>query len=295
VIEVSNILVRSFVLDYLDIFWEVQPTYEDLLDYEFFVEKSNAQFGPFMDLVGPFRNVFHVRDNTVRGQRGFYNYSFYRIRVRHLASGDEATYPSSGSGVRMDAAPDLHALEMARIENLRLKEHTGRSVWVFPRKRTGQRCSCYDRVTKRMLVAACQTCFGTGWVGGYDTPLKVWAQIVSPEETTIRDEMGEHGIENTMCKFANFPELQEGWVVVEAENIRWRVGSSLTKIRKGRALVRQQIPVHRISPSDIEYSIPVNVGDISTLVPTPPRNMTNPQTLSGARSTTDAIEFYSEG
>lgn len=292
-LKVTNIRVRSFDKDYLDIYWDVEPIYDDVLDYEFVIEKSTSQYGPFQDLTGAFRNKFHVRDNTVRGQRGYYNHSYYRVRVKHLPSGDEATFPEEGHGVKLDAAPDLHAIEMSRIENLKLREFKGRKVWVFPRKRFGQKCRCYDPVTRRKTVSQCQSCFDTGWVGGYDSPLQVWAQIISPDERTTRGPYGEHNHENTVCKLANYPEVMEGWIIVEGENIRWRVGSSLRKFRKGRSLIRQEVQLNRVEPSDIEYALPLNLSNIEDLVIAPPRNMTNPQTLVGANSITDAIEFYS--
>jgi len=291
-LTVTNIRVRSLSIDYLDVYWDIQPIYDDILDYEFVVEKSQAQYGPFQDLTGAFRNKFHVRDNTVRGQRGFYNYSYYRVRVTHLPTGDTRTFPETGEGVRLEASPDLAAMEMARIENLKLKEFKGRQIWMFPRKRFGQHCTCYDRVTRRQTRSQCQSCYDTGWVGGYDSPLQVWAQIISTDEMTVRGDHGEHTQENSVCKLANFPEAFEGWIIVEGENVRWRVGSTLRKFRKGRALTRQEIPIHRVNQSDIEFALPLNVGNIEDIEVRPPRNLTNPQTLQGADSITSAIEFY---
>ena len=53
---VKDIKVRSFDLNFLDLFWSVDPTYEDIYNFEFTIEKSTSQFGPFYDLTKPFRN-----------------------------------------------------------------------------------------------------------------------------------------------------------------------------------------------------------------------------------------------
>ena len=291
-LELKNIRIRSFDIDYLDIFWDIEPTYDDVHNYSFVVEKSDAEFGPYKDLTGEFTDKYHVRDNTVRGQHAFYHNTYYRIRVKNLSTGKSRTYPETGAGVKLGAKPDLAALEMARINRLRLKEFGGRKVWVFPRKISGQRCNCFDEVTGRKMRSSCPTCFDVGFVGGFNTPLETYAQITSSQESTHRREIGEIEIENCMGAFSNYPELSEGWVIVEAENIRWRVASNLTKIRKGRSIVRQLVTLHRIPEGDIEYSIPLNLTNLQDIEASPARNYTNPQTLSSTKAVTSALEFY---
>jgi len=282
-LRITDIRVRSFDLDHIDVFWEIAPTYDDILDYTFTVEKSDSEFGPFHKLVGPFRNKYRIRDNTVRGQHSFYRKHYYRIEVTNLHTGETRTFPEEGYGVTQQAKPDLQALEMARIERVVLKEHKGRKVWLFPRKTFGQRCSCYDPVTSRKMRSGCISCFDTGWVGGYNTPLEIYAQIQTPEETTIKHNLAEMEVENTLGKFSSYPELFEGGVVIEQENIRWRIASRINKIRKNRAIVRQEAVLHRIYEGDIEFSLPVNIDNIGSLVASPIRNYLNPQDLVVAR------------
>ena len=291
-LQLKNIRVVSFDIDYLDIFWDVEPTYDDVLNYSFVIEKSDAEFGPYQDLTQEFADKYHVRDNTVRGQHAFYHKIYYRIRVKNLTSGETATFPESGAGVKLSAKPDLIALEMARMTRLRLKEFSGRKIWIFPRKKSGQRCNCYDEVTGRKMRSSCPTCFDVGFVGGFDTPVETYAQIMTNQETTQRRNIGEIEVENCTGSFSNYPELSEGWIIVEAENIRWRVASSLTKIRKGRSLVRQFVSLHRIPESDVEYSIPLNLTNIQDIIASPERNYTNPHTLASTEAVTSAIEFY---
>ena len=284
-LQVTNIRVRSFDLDYLDVFWDVEPTYEDILDYSFTVEKSNAEFGPFHKLAGPFRDKYRLRDNTLRGQHSFYRKYYYRVKVEHIPTGETRIFPIEGNGVALSALPDLFALEMARNERLALKEHKGRQVVLYPRKTFGQRCSCYDQVTQRKMRSGCVSCFDTGWVGGYDTPLEVYAQIQTTQEITTKHVLSEIEVENTVGKFSNYPELEEGWIIVEPENIRWRVGSTIEKFKKSRAIVRQEVSLHRIPKGDIEYSLPINISDTENILATPERNYTNPHDLTSAAPT----------
>lgn len=281
-LEVTNIRVRSFSLDYLDIYWDLAPTYEDVLDYEFIVQTSDSEFGPYYNLTIPLVDLFHVRDITVRGRHSVYHKRYYRVIVRKRSdTSASATYPELG-GVRMSAPADLFALEMARINNLKLQEFMGRKVWIFPKKQSGQRCGvCWDVTMSRKTRSGCPSCFDTTWVGGFYAPVEVWCAIVSPSESTAQTNFARVASPNTTMLAGNYPELSEGDVVVEAENFRWRVGSELQKIRKARALIRQQVSVHLIPAGDIEYTLPIRMGaaDVRDLMASPERNFTSPSSL----------------
>jgi hypothetical protein len=282
VITITNIQVRSFDLGYLDLYWDVSPCHEDVNNYEFVVEKSDNELGPYYDLTVPFVDRYHIRDSTVSGQHAYYNKIYYRVRVQERGdTSNSRTFPDIG-GAKLAAKPDLAALEMARINNLKLKEFIGRKVWIFPRRKSGQRCgTCFDEVSQRKLLSNCSTCFGTGWVGGYHAPVEAYALIVTPNEQTIHANIGNINLENTSMMLGNYPEISEGDVVVEAENIRWRVAATISKVAKARALIRQQAPIHRIPKSDIEFMLPMNLtsDELKDLVVSPARNYTNPQTI----------------
>ena len=291
-LSVKNIQVRSFDLNYLDLFWEVDPTFEDILNFEFVVEKSTSQMGPFYDLTKPFRNKFHLRDTTIKTNGSFYSNTYYRIRVKDLTTSETCIYPENGIGVKLGAKPDLVALEMARMTRLKLKEFVGRKVWLFGKRSGGQRCNCYDPVTKRKLRSKCITCFDTGYVGGFDAPIEAYVQIVSNSEATNHASMTETEVENGTAILSNYPEVSEGWVIVEGENSRWRVGSVIRKIKKNRALVKQVLQVHRIPMGDIEYSLPIKVTDLQDLILAPERNLTNPQSLDSSGILDSALGAY---
>lgn len=295
-LSVRDMRVASYDLDYLDIFWEISPTFDDVHDYTFTVERSTATLGPYEHLAGPFSDKYHLKDTTVKGQHSFYTKFYYRLKIVRLSDSKTTYFPADGEGgVSLGAAPDLMALEMARITRYKLKEHAGRELWIYPRKRTGQRCSCYDVTMSRKMRTGCLTCYDTSWVGGYDTPFKVWGNVFDPTEATMKTHVGEFNNENTMVRLPNFPEVFPGWVIIEAENIRWRVGNqnnTSNKTEKGRALIRQDMPIHRIPKGDIEYSLPVVVDDLSNVQASPPRNFTNPQNKTVDRTLDSALSFF---
>lgn len=284
-LNITRLLVRSFSIDYLDIFWDVAPCYDDVLDYECFVQRSISQYGPYVDVGAAQIGQFWFRDTTIRGQHSFYDRLWYRLRVRRRSTAEEFVFPAEG-GTRLGAEPDLTALEMARMENLILREAKGRKVWVFPVRTGGQRCTtCWDHVQQKRLLGNCGACFGTGWAGGYFAPIECYMQIVTPDQAVMRTpQSAQTEVENTTFALGNYPELGDKFLVIEAENVRWKVGSRVQKVMFGRALVRQQGTLFRIPLSDIEYRIPLRLTteEVRNLSASPDRNYTAPQNVESS-------------
>jgi hypothetical protein len=280
----SNIRLRAFSRGYLDLFWDFTATFENVGDFAIYVQRSEAEFGPYVDISPALVGEQHFRDTTVRGYMSFFDRVYYRLRVVHAGSNETATYPELG-GVRLEARPDPATLEMARHTNLRLRESEGREVWIFQRKRSGQRCTnCFDWAMSRSLRADCQVCFGTTWVGGYNTPIRTFVQVLAPQELTQHTPNGPVESKVSMGKFGNFPEIFENDVLIEAENIRWKIGGPITKIQKSRSLVRQQAPLNAIPVSDIEYALPLNltIAQSGEIEASPSRNYTRPKNVETA-------------
>lgn len=280
-IQISNIRVSAWDLGYLDLYWDFAPSYEDIGDYNLAVERSQVEFGEFVQITPEFRYKDQFRDGTVRGFHSFFTKYYYRIKATHRTTGTTAYFPPEG-GVTLSAPPDLAAIEMIRQYELRLREYSGRLVWVYQKRRSGQRCSvCFDRVTKRKITSGCRVCFDTSWVGGYHAPIERYAQIVTPTEVTVKSADNVHEVIDTTLLIGPYPELDEGDVIVEAENIRWRVSNTINKVRKARYLIRQQAYIHAIPNSDVEYTIPVNLSNDEkrALITAPERNLTNPQSF----------------
>ena len=261
--SITNVRVRSFTVHSLHVFWDWEGP-GDPLDYRFMVERSGAAHGPFAPVSGWFRDTYEFVDQTLPRVTGFYTHYYYRIRVQHGPTEEEKVFPER-VGVRLEAEPDLYALEAARIEAVRLKQVDGRMVWHFPRRRFGARCSCYDQVTRKTKRSNCATCFGTTIVGGFNTPVINYVQIIEPQKSVMRANVAEIGVENTYGRFAVHPEPQPGDVIVETENIRWKVGDGITVITKSRAPIRYMAPLSRISRGDAEYQIPVDVANLGNL------------------------------
>ena len=271
-IVVENIKVRSFDLDYLEVSWEIADTNEDVLDYTFQILRSEGPAGPFHPITDAFQNLFTFRDIEAN-QLSKYREWYYKIRVKRRTTGTSQDYPANISGVAIEAQPDLEALEISNRMKLLLKEFTGRKVWIYPVMTFGQRCSCFDTETDRKTRSQCLTCFDVGYVNGYHTPIEIHMQIDPTRKATRLTDVAEFNDANATGRLANFPRLKPREIVIESENRRWRV-HSVHATEKLRSVVHQEVTLHLIPRTDIEYRLPVNVT-LSTLQPSPSRQYLN--------------------
>jgi hypothetical protein len=275
---VDDIWVRSFDLDYLELYWKIKDKAEDIAQYRFTVLRSEAQEGHYEKLAGPFQDTFHFRDTTVSQMRRYRQW-WYRIKVEHISTSEVKVFPEVG-GATQTGDDSLHGLEMARQNQLELTEFTGRHVLFFPIKTFGQVCSCVDTATDRPLPGheACSTCYGTRYVGGYHKPIMVPAKVVTPVDQKAVTQFGESTKQNSYVKVANYPYLEPDWLMVEAENKRWRIGQRIQRTENVRAAVWQQADIHSITIGDIEFSVPVLLTpeELRVFQASPARVFSNP-------------------
>jgi len=275
-LEVRNIRVSSFDLNYLHLTWELKVRGEDPLDYDFYILRSGAIGGPYDTVVGPIRqDSYEYLDGDVNRQNILRGY-FYRVRAVKRATGDITEYPKE-SGAFLMAKTPLHALEIQRQERVLFREFSGRRAVLLPIRMFGTRCLlCWDARAGRRVIDHCLSCFDTSWVGGYLQPQEIYIQI-DPSPMSVQDTIhGREVQDNTAARMGNFPLVKPDDVIVESDNTRWRVSRRSTTQRL-RVVVHQELQLHRIVPGEIEYSFPIIWPD--SLDASPAREFTNPQTV----------------
>ncbi len=275
-IEFQNERVVSFSLEYQDVYWEIGPTSDDIQEYQFYVQRSEAEAGPWIDIAGPLIDRYYLRDNSFPAIS--YNRTlFYRIKALHQATGKEIY----SKVFDRDGEEPLLAAEIIRTEKVLFEEFVGRKCWLFPRRTFGQRCpSCYDEVLQKRTDESCPTCWGTTFSGGYHYPVAIWAQIDEPERTeqvTVEDHrtVMYYGLR---CNPS--PDIKPLDLIIDHKNRRFRVVSVSGTSHLG-VTVRQEVKLVTIQRGSIEDKIPlqVNAAD-EALVPS--RVFTNPQCLESA-------------
>lgn len=277
-IEVEEIGVRSLDVDFFEITWKVRSSSADILDYTFQVLRSQGAAGPFEAISTEMDDRFVFVDRNIGRSHDFRVY-FYKIRVRDKQSGEVRDFGPADPG----PDPDLIALELRKHMNLLFREFIGRRCWVFPVRTFGQRCGCWDSRLQKRTRSHCITCYDTGFVRGYMTPIESWISIDPDTKQEQNQNTGPTSQSNTTARMGFFPPVKPRDLIVEPENLRWRV-VQVGGTEQLRAQVHQEIQIHKIPNSDIEYKLQFDIGDVlSNLWLSPARNYSNPHNLESFR------------
>lgn len=278
-LEVTNLRVRSLDVDFNDILWELGDTTEDVLDYTFQVFRSEAVEGPFEPISAAFEDRYSFLDNQlVRGH--LYRQFHYRLVVKHKASGATRDF----GPVSKEPEADLITTEVRKHVNLLMREFAGRRCWVFPVRTFGQRCdACYNMQLSKKRRSGCLTCFDTTFTRGFLRPIESWLQIDPNPDSEQNTAVGPTHQQNTTARLGYYPPLKPRDIIIEGENNRWRV-VQVNTTQHNRAPLHQEVSLHLIPHTDIEYSLQFELtAPLENLWLSPSRNFTNPQTLEAFR------------
>lgn len=292
--EITSLTVRSFDLDSLSIFWKIAPLggarrdgTHAILDYEFYVLRSgDSPEGPYSQIAGPLRDQYMIRDTQVSLLHKWRQY-YYKIRIVHKPTGNVT---ESGPAASSIPERNLEAAEIIRLEDVLFRNFIGRKCWLFIARTFGPQCTCYDYTLGRKLIANHKDCFGTGYFGGYMPPIEIYLQIDPPGKTHNVTTLQEVLPQDSQARMISFPPVSPDDVIVESENIRWRV-ISVRNTERLRTPVHQELVLHRIPIGDVEYSLPINV-DMQNLQPSEERNFTNSYNIDNSGDYSELITLF---
>ena len=270
-IEVIKLYARSFDLDHIDVFWEIADFDGYINQFDFYLEASESPLGPWTLLAGPFKDKYYFRDTTVPTHHKWRTL-FYRLRIIDVLTEEEAIFGPTAQ----IPEPDLIALEVTRCEDVLFREFVGRKCWVFPVRTFGAKCLCYDRVSGKRTKSNCLNCYDTGFLGGYLSPIETFIQFDPNGKQGVSTQHGEKQDSPTTARLISFPPVKPKDIVVEAENVRWKVVSQSSPQRL-RSLLHQELVLKEVSKDDAAYKLPINIGDLRSLQISAARNFTNPQ------------------
>ena len=292
-LTVTKMTVRSWRLDSMGIYWEISPVggtsdteQHEIFDYDFYVLRANAAEGPYEKVGGPFRDTYYFMDTLVDLLHSWRTY-YYQIQVTNRTTGETAVFGPASS---TEPGPDLIAEEIIRLEDLYFREFVGRRCWLFPVRTFGPYCSCYDPVTQRKRRSGHLPCYGTGWLGGYLTPVECWVQFDPNDKADQQSALRETQTNVTKARLIAYPPVSPKDIIVESENKRWRVVSVGTTQRL-RKVLHQELTVIEVVKGEIEYALPVEV-DLSTMESAAPRNFTNPSNIETVEDYADLYRTF---
>jgi hypothetical protein len=278
---IKNPLVRGFSLDFLDVMWEIEDTFLDPHDFLMYVYRSESPMGPWDLVAGPFEDRYRFVDNRVNLQARW-RILYYKIKSVEKI---DPTNVMESDPFWLEGDPDLIAAEIQRLERLLWEEYAGRRCFIFPARTFGQHCpNCFEGPDKgkgyssQRRRSQCLTCYDTGFVRGYFDPIEIFIQIDPSPKSVQTLPITERQQNDTTARLPNFPLMKPRDIIVEAENIRWRV-VQVTATERLRSVVHQELRLHEIVKGDIEFQLPVRIADLRNFEPSPGRNYTDPQNL----------------
>jgi len=276
-----QLAVRSLNTDLRHIFWTVDSSAEDLLDYTIGVDRSESPEGPWERVSPDLRDRYHFVDQSIPvGQR--YRSLYYRVIYTHLPTGESKSYGPA----TQEPEVDLISRELRQQIALVYREFSGRLSWLFPVRTFGPRCpDCWRPNLGSSVKSRCVTCYGTSFARGYLSPIEVWVTIDPSSNSRQPAATGTQEQNNTTARLGYYPTIKPGDVLIEPENRRWKVIVS-NAVEHVRVPIRQELQLHEIPPRDIEMELPLPSVEsaLKDMSFSPPRNYTNPANVDEGRA-----------
>jgi len=191
---------------------------------------------------------------------------FYRLTTVAL----DPTSPSGYIETPLGYSPPM-SVAMVESYDYIWREAVRRNTWIlqqggervklFKQKVSGIPCPC--RVDERTLEYnqqpsnRCATCFGTGWVGGYDGPIDI---IIAPDDAERRVTQTPNGrrLEHAYEVWTGpSPAITQRDFIVKQTNERYSIGAVRRPASRGLPL-QQHFNIGYLDEQDIRYRIPLD-------------------------------------
>jgi hypothetical protein len=269
VIIISQIQVAFVSRDVLDVTWRVRPHFETGTDYTFQVLRSNASQGPYVQISEALVDTYAFRDVGVN-MHSLNREWYFQVKVTNTITAETVTFGNANpdsvyndgatpGGVAMESVPEPLVIEARAKLELVLKEFAGRRVLWFPRRTTGQYCSCIDTLTKQRKRSHCTECFGGGFAGGFFDPVELWIQMSPSIEKGLLAWLGRLEPRQSSVLTTGTYRPDPGDMLVEIEGRRWII-DRVQPSEKLRARVRNVMVAHELQKGDVEFDVLVTWG-----------------------------------
>jgi len=187
---------------------------------------------------------------------------FYRITTVAMHDGElietpieRATSTNNGELERLD-----YIWEEAIRRNMWILYQGGERVKLFIRKTTGIKCTCYSEEHGRARND-CPTCYGTGYVGGYEGPFDM---IIAPDDSEKQIAQSNLGLSmhhSYETWTSPYPMLSQRDFIVKRNGDRYGIGPVRMPTNRGMQL-QQHFTVSHLDDSDVRYNVRVDDSDV---------------------------------
>jgi hypothetical protein len=228
-------------------------------------ETNNPKADDWTNVGAPVSNIYFIIDPEQRVFNNF-NWASYRIRVT-TAGNTYYSRPRSSFGVPSRRWWRI-GREVIRTELVRLKnDELGTEMLVLKRRTRGQRCTvCVDPLTQEVTSSDCESCWGTGWLGGYYDPVEcIWADFIEPPMQNDLDGGEARGTvddsRRTTARIINIPFLFTGDILVEKyRDNRWFVKNYKPEVVIANTPLIVNVELRLLEYTNAAYKIPLDVN-----------------------------------
>lgn len=251
--------------------WDIQDPSESGVYYAD-IERATSPEGPWLTIAHALPNAFHYLDdltvnlpddtepkegpNLFSLQRNI----FYRVvvtppsgRANSVISAPQSIEPGLDKNAR------LLKRKILRDETVAFQKLNGIELIVLKKLHWGYRCTvCFDPVTKDIVLEHCSNCYGTGFTGGYATPVRIRGRI-APQP--VQTQISPHGMletQHTRLTVLDYPELEPGDLVTDLRRNDRYVVKSVTPTTLKTVIVHQVATISLLSRDAVEYELLVD-------------------------------------
>lgn len=165
----------------------------------------------------------------------------------------------------------------------------GENCFVRLRKWHGDRCPCYSEVHHRAKVD-CESCWGTGIVGGYEGPFPFLMAPIEAESRLQREETGLHTRKTSMLWTNMPPRLNTFDLIYRKNGDIFVVGYVKPAEARGNSFLQQEFNASLLSRDRVEYKIPFAQNKEVRLV-TDKANIPDSQEIKGKTVVFENISY----
>jgi hypothetical protein len=249
---------RSVYLEWIP---PTHPSGVDPGDPMFMVYSSDSELGPFRTVTAePILDPFYTTSYTNQDRKTYEEY--FTIEVIWPDKVSVKSYPQTAGymfpDTKMGRIQNKQHLDIMRREAILLdKFAVGMSTVVCTPKIWGERCKvCWDPVYKKVMDDQCETCYGTGYEGGYNTGMRTKIAYGSIDPQMTYTYFGEFEPTTISAWTIAFPLLNPHAILLrEADRRAFRIEGHQGSTEFGINMQRQNVIIKELNRDAIEYQL----------------------------------------
>jgi len=258
----DRVLIYPLVVGGTRVEWNLHPRFSDPGPYIFQLQYSptGTQEADDWESVGlPSVNSYYAYDDVQR-LYGKSNWVHYRVTAS-TPLGIYVSKPQRATGV-LRFRDWMLAREILRMERLRLRLAAGQEGYILKAKNFGEvHEPCVDSITDEVTNSTCNTCYGTGFVGGYFEPTECSYAELPPTSSHVQLDATRGTVDDEIrvaARMLAIPRLMEGDVWIDRDtDHRWAVHSITNLVEMRGVPLISSVELRLIPFSNVIYQFAI--------------------------------------